>query len=836
MSQSTTVVAVTCLLVGACTELPDVERGVCGNHVVEPGEDCDGFAPEGAACAAPEDAHACRFDCAASACPAGLGCGLDGVCRGGGGFASAPLGPWTFDVARMTATDVDGDRRSDLVGMGPAGISVRFSAPDGRLDDRHDVPLQLTGAPATGDIDGDGRADVFAPIEIGMLAYAGSAERRVDAVPFTVFAAGAVSEPMHAGAVQVWGAFIPITYLTIIQQAGMCFAQFCDVAAAVTVPPAALTVATLQPVARGELDGGLTSEELVLAATGATSAYVYEVETFNPGTGDIARPRLRQTLSLPGPARTAPRLLAYDGDGRLDLMIGVEVGGELRVAVALGNLSGQFNAATVEARFDGFMNAGCSTSRWPLAVGDLTGDAAPEWVGDKAICVDIPLIGFVAYAFPRVSSPLREAVIADVNRDGASDLVAAYDQVAALAVFLGGGGLLYNQSTVVTDRPVHDLRAGDYDGNYLGDVAFVLPASLAPDAGDQVQVLFGDSDQVLAPQRMAGFGIIEDILPADFVVSPTTLDRATDLVIVSRRPGTQERGGGLLLGDPSRQMISPLILDGVTAIGAATGHFFDPEVVNTALLVGAPTGADQPLAEFAVFMLGHDGETFIVDTDPVELDPVGFALACAVPAVGDYDGDELDEVLLIDFDASSPTCARDPNRPAAQANARLASLEPGAAALEVTTAQGLAVPGMISVADLDADGDADAVVPFIGRDGLGDGLLVLRGDASGLDLGGERTDLIDGVRAAAIVDLAPGAPPGLALIAGDQLLLAEPDGAGGWLAPAVLAEVEEEGSVSGLAAFDVDGDGLQDLVALRGGRIWTWLREPGPLAGDAPGP
>ena len=42
--------------------------------------------------------------------------------------------------------------------------------------------------------------------------------------------------------------------------------------------------------------------------------------------------------------------------------------GELRVAVALGNLSGQFNAAAVEARFDGFMNAGCSSTRWPLAV------------------------------------------------------------------------------------------------------------------------------------------------------------------------------------------------------------------------------------------------------------------------------------------------------------------------------------------------------------------------------------------------------------------------------------------------------------------------------------
>ena len=52
---------------GACV----ASSGVCGNLVVEVGEDCDGSV----GCGAPSGAVACRFSCASVACAAGYFCG-----------------------------------------------------------------------------------------------------------------------------------------------------------------------------------------------------------------------------------------------------------------------------------------------------------------------------------------------------------------------------------------------------------------------------------------------------------------------------------------------------------------------------------------------------------------------------------------------------------------------------------------------------------------------------------------------------------------------------------------------------------------------------------------
>ena len=62
-----------------CTDLPVITPGICGNGVLEPGEDCDGVGPEGAACAAPDEAHGCELVCSEAACPTGWACGLSAM-------------------------------------------------------------------------------------------------------------------------------------------------------------------------------------------------------------------------------------------------------------------------------------------------------------------------------------------------------------------------------------------------------------------------------------------------------------------------------------------------------------------------------------------------------------------------------------------------------------------------------------------------------------------------------------------------------------------------------------------------------------------------------------
>ncbi|HTM22453.1 MAG TPA: VCBS repeat-containing protein, partial [Kofleriaceae bacterium] len=618
---------------------------MCGNLVVEPGEDCDGFAGEGQACAAAGSVSECRFECADAACPDGWGCGLDGVCRRGGDFAEAPLGPWTYDGVTMDGADVDGDGRVDVIGVGPAGIGARFSSADGRLDDHADLPMRVMGPTAVGDVNADGRADVVAPIDIGMLAYTGSPERRLDAVPFALFGEDQTVGELRVAAVGAVPDFLPITYPVLITDGGMCFVQFCDALGGAVNPPDGFDLAAMFPAVRAELDGGLTGEEMLLASDGNSNLYVYDIERVTTADGDIDRPRLRQTLALPGPARTRPQLMKRDLDNHWDLIIGVDVGGELKVAAAPGNAGGGFDAAAVDTKFDQFQSAGCGSSRMPLVAADFTGDNAIEWVGDLAVCVDLPIFGFVPYAVPRGASVLREAVAVDLNRDGANDLVAAYKDIDGLAVFLGGGGLLFNQTTVVTEFPVHDLRVGDYDGNYIDDVAFVRPAGLAADAGDEVAVLFGSSDGVAdGTVRMAAFGTIEDLLPLDLIISLSTLDRATDMLVVSRHPVTGARGGGALFGDPSGRMTSPLIVDGATPLGALIGRFQDPGATETFILRGLPpdSSAHPPFTTFDVIALTNEGEQFRVEGSPQTLSVSGFAPACAIAAAGDFDGDGHD--------------------------------------------------------------------------------------------------------------------------------------------------------------------------------------------------
>ena len=70
------VLAALALAASACAPLPPWSEGMCGNFVVEEGEDCDGHAPAPGTCAAMNTPNECRFVCDPAVseprCPAGL--------------------------------------------------------------------------------------------------------------------------------------------------------------------------------------------------------------------------------------------------------------------------------------------------------------------------------------------------------------------------------------------------------------------------------------------------------------------------------------------------------------------------------------------------------------------------------------------------------------------------------------------------------------------------------------------------------------------------------------------------------------------------------------------
>jgi hypothetical protein len=90
---------------------------VCGNLIVEPGEDCDTTNDN---CGPPTSGRrACRFVCGGGLlCVAGAGCGSDGICRFGTGTYT--LGPVVGTSAdQFGVTDLDGDGVPDLVARQP---------------------------------------------------------------------------------------------------------------------------------------------------------------------------------------------------------------------------------------------------------------------------------------------------------------------------------------------------------------------------------------------------------------------------------------------------------------------------------------------------------------------------------------------------------------------------------------------------------------------------------------------------------------------------------------------------------------------------------------------
>lgn len=178
-------------LTSACQNLEPIDANVCGNRIVEPanGEDCDGEANCGTLFT--DDEAACRFTCSVSAsvaCPTGFGCGLDGICR-------QPSGKFEnmADVDSPTlfvqSGDIDGDGRPDLFRTGIDETAAQFYDDDFALTAKTSIQREPGGvapllAQLTFDEEGvpDVRADVALSLELtektsGLTIYRSQTDR-----------------------------------------------------------------------------------------------------------------------------------------------------------------------------------------------------------------------------------------------------------------------------------------------------------------------------------------------------------------------------------------------------------------------------------------------------------------------------------------------------------------------------------------------------------------------------------------------------------------------------------------------------------------------------------
>ncbi len=801
----------------ACTEVPELPAGVCGNRVVEAGEDCDGYAEPGATCGVSGTDNECAYICdtGGAVCLEGWQCGADGRCRAPSGtFVAAPSSPLNFPVNDSVAIgDVDGDGFPDVIGSRSSQLSLRFGGADGSFSDALDFQVPEPVSPVLFlPFDRDQRLDVLVPITAGLFNLLGDISRDLAPVSYA-------SDSLTPGdrvrmlALEAYDGGDPdrdrdreILFLT---GDGMWFsdARMSEADTDIYRPyPDDYGVAGLgDSVAVGDLDGDGLSE-FVLPFRGAPGVYVCDGQ--DPADEPDLRVQCGASIAVPTPVDTFGAQLAdTDGDGDLDLLVSVEApddGSSADDTPQVAHLLNEGGSLVGAAKADFFTTFASrqTGSAWPLASADFDGNGDADYVFDDRIVVvdDVasgpPVDGFTAVE--ATTGRWNAAVITDINGDGRDDVVVSVEGLNGLDAFVTvaapGGQVAFNKFHLDTERPPALLRAGDFDGDLVGDVAF---AELRFGGGvDRVSVVFGSkSGGPSAPTAMATFPTIEALEPIVSAVGINGFDLIDDLAVVSSKvDGTDAaRSVTILRGDSSRRMVSPFFLAGAAAdvferpVGVVVGDFLVGDEANSPGrdIVTIARHDDDDIDSVSAWLLdGVDirGELAQgLTSASLTLADSQFDYACAQWLAGDIDGDGADEVVGIDYrdgcDRSSDLV--DGGSP----GACVVVLDEVAAAAPLPAecepiAGGYRDLRSAALRDLDADDDLDLLLLFAGQ----------------LDDGDDQTQ-----------------PSDAAIVLRNQ-------GDGSWSEPEVLAPATELYSA---AAIELDGDENAELVILAEGQIYT---------------
>jgi hypothetical protein len=602
-----------CLVaVAACSDLGELPRDVCGNGLLEAGEDCDSDDPRCVRCA---------VTCTTTAdCPTSdYACGVDGFCHAPGGVLAEPTAPVTFQADDLVITDVDRDGFGDVLGVSGTSIVVHHGDAAGSLVGAISfvTPAQ-TGPHVFGDLDGDGTLDVTLATLDGLVSYTSRfgtlAPVAIESPLFdatgeplnlrTLFAVGqfqlgAFIEDAASGAVLL--VVIDLVPPGEIYATAPCFARLGPLSP-VRIQQPSLDIYRASPAGAVGVDLVLafltdTGQPCVMSIDGSPQAGYTFADVTPPGVAPLTR---RPVLAdLDTDADPCPSLVSSNGGAQgLRHWKGRLVGG--RCTLDSGGASG-VRLPDIPGAPPGAVAIG----RAPLTPA-IAGVGSDVLVMTSGVYAHVPgFQGFVElYGSP--SRSLAHVAHGDLDRDGDVDIVLAAEGKDDLDVLYRvplGVQLL----RVDTASEVTSLTIGDFDGNGIGDIAYTETGP----GHQQMRIAYGTPDRPTEPIHVATFSGVSSVTPLSFPDSVDTLALADDLAVIHLGDTGDVPTMSLLHGSPQRTMLSffdprsdsPLDVRAQTILrGGVIGAFASsPSSHRDLLAIGSPRqGATVGMRAFRV--------------------------------------------------------------------------------------------------------------------------------------------------------------------------------------------------------------------------------------------
>lgn len=850
------------LSVASCADLPVIEDDQCGNYVIDPGEDCDTYSVyPGTSCrmTAPK---ACHYECAPREdgttpdCAPGMGCGADGLCR-------APSG----ELDRVGDIDAPGAREIVVADFGGSLGAEVLAVLERRLElnylsvsDEVDVLARITEPavaeagtiPLAADLSADGTTDLVTPFVNGIIANLGGPD-----LSLAPRAHPSLSLEDIKSVAVVFLEVLPelpgdetLTFVALAKSGAIAYSESGDakLLAAVGGTPDGLAG---EMVVGQIIEDPVTSPCRELAFAFVDAAEVMTLTPCRPaalGEGVDWNEGVEPTpTTLPSGRSVArgPLLVDLNGDDHLDLLIeakGCAECPELLASFGIGD--GTFHSRADEvgivpsadgsfAAYGGFTvedgdGKASKLRALPLAVGDLDGDGRQDFVTDHQIWISRGSMAQYALAAEVADETWTLARMADFNANDRLDVITVIADATGMRFYNGTPGGFLAQAFLPTARPVEQIAVGDFDGDLVLDLvtseAFAEAAGEDEQADDLVSILFGRA--VGPPEPPVVLGRLDPVvqLATNRSTSEGLVDGIDDFSAVSKVDERSFVFGGFR-GRADRLIRSPFVLATQESLHfvayaprrLAAGQFDDDAHADLVALgydyfeeSGTEYLWNMSTTEEARFDLTHTtkSEKLSVDVDWSRSGMVAL----------DVDDDGRDELLLVAPALAGGTVVQlfeavGSGRDYAW---QRAWQEEVAWPFSRSEDFGPIVEQNARLLLVDVEGDGREQVVALGFSESGEGELWLLPE---LSLGGMSgaTQRIDGggssLRDAAVIEADGDAGRELALLTDDGVRWL------GWGSAGLVDVSSNVWPIAGahrIAAGDVDGDGLEDVVVSDG--------------------